>query len=639
LLAPATVVFFDHAWVDIGTKSSLEEVLSEITGIHDFEFYEEACVAQKMSWASNRQTTRVEDKAYCLMGLFGVNMPLLYGEGQTSFLRLQLEIIKLCDDESIFAWSSESEAGGLLAKSPRAFEGSGRVRPISNDASIQAYFWKERHHFTMTNKGLHISFFLIPSLELLDEMKGGLPSGSSQVFVAPLCCSWGEDNTCPAIILWRVQDNFELNFQRIPDQALLKLNMQKVMIQCQKSLWSASMSQKFVYVRQQNLSTPVPTTQMCTIDISIASLSQNGFELAWKYPQSTGTHFGAQAPYWGLTGTRIRFTMHDINGSCAELCFIKRSTDERILLFLGGSNDKPWVIIVTNQPQDSVLDPDEAISSSEAAFLWRVRTFFPERLGSTVANTRGSSFRRPESREYQERSGGVDRMSQCLHNGMSLSAALRPARGSAGPESHFFWEHQPVWEHQPSWEHHPDTIRPADYVVALTVDPAGAIRWPAPSWVEALANRITQSFVTQIVPYGKPARSTEDLSGSVQQWQAMNRRQLRADDKVRQAVAASRPSGRILEESQQTSPTVSMALVKRRNSTDRVLMHVGGWESPQLKKQRLETAIGGDQIDDILAHFPAGELDNPSSDLACQEPSDCSFEHSSRQKYLVTQRP
>jgi len=77
LLAPSSVVFFDKDWTDIGTRASLEEQISEITGIEDFVNFESACIAQKMSWASGRRTTRVEDMAYCLLGLFNVNMPPL----------------------------------------------------------------------------------------------------------------------------------------------------------------------------------------------------------------------------------------------------------------------------------------------------------------------------------------------------------------------------------------------------------------------------------------------------------------------------------------------------------------------------------------------------------------------------------
>ena len=78
-----------------------------------------ASVAQKMSWASRRETTIVEDIAYSLMGIFDVNMPQIYGEGKKAFMRLQHEIVKSSDDESIFAWM---DAGliesGIFAQSP-----------------------------------------------------------------------------------------------------------------------------------------------------------------------------------------------------------------------------------------------------------------------------------------------------------------------------------------------------------------------------------------------------------------------------------------------------------------------------------------------------------------------------------------
>lgn len=88
LLAPSSLVFLNSQWVDIGTKSTLGTLISSITGIKDLLNYESSSVAQKMSWAARRETTRVEDKAYCLLGLFDINMPPLYGEGKNAFLRL-----------------------------------------------------------------------------------------------------------------------------------------------------------------------------------------------------------------------------------------------------------------------------------------------------------------------------------------------------------------------------------------------------------------------------------------------------------------------------------------------------------------------------------------------------------------------
>ena len=109
LLAPYNVVFFSSKWVSIGSRVSLGEAITKVTKIElDFLIkarpLSDASVAKRMSWAAFRQTKRPEDVAYCLMGLFQVHMPLLYGEGSKAFLRLQEEIIKQSDDQSLFLW-------------------------------------------------------------------------------------------------------------------------------------------------------------------------------------------------------------------------------------------------------------------------------------------------------------------------------------------------------------------------------------------------------------------------------------------------------------------------------------------------------------------------------------------------------
>jgi hypothetical protein len=104
-----TVIFFSKEWKRISEKRELLAVINEITGIPNRLLSGEVelvvfSVAERMSWASNRTTTRVEDEAYSLMGIFGVNMPLLYGEKQQAFRRLQEEIMRTTDDQSLFAW-------------------------------------------------------------------------------------------------------------------------------------------------------------------------------------------------------------------------------------------------------------------------------------------------------------------------------------------------------------------------------------------------------------------------------------------------------------------------------------------------------------------------------------------------------
>ncbi|KAH8592126.1 heterokaryon incompatibility protein-domain-containing protein [Bisporella sp. PMI_857] len=109
LLAPRTVRFFDNTWNYLNDKTSLAEKIAMMTGISTRALLEPASIheysaALRMSWASKRETTRIEDSAYCLFGIFAVNMPLLYGEGEKAFLRLQEEILRNSSDCSILAW-------------------------------------------------------------------------------------------------------------------------------------------------------------------------------------------------------------------------------------------------------------------------------------------------------------------------------------------------------------------------------------------------------------------------------------------------------------------------------------------------------------------------------------------------------
>ena len=89
-----------------------------------------------MNWAANRQTTREEDIAYCLMGIFDVNILMMYGEGRKAFIRLQEEIVKQTQDDSIFAWQASQQSAaeapyrGLFASSPREFASENTITPF-----------------------------------------------------------------------------------------------------------------------------------------------------------------------------------------------------------------------------------------------------------------------------------------------------------------------------------------------------------------------------------------------------------------------------------------------------------------------------------------------------------------------------
>lgn len=150
LLAPYEVIFLASDWSEIGTKKSLRSVVSRVTHISEKVLQEcrwdEYSVAQKMSWAASRQTTRLEDAAYCLMGLFDVNMPLLYGEGRKAFLRLQQAIMQRTEDQTIFAWScpdhehSHTLLSGMMAPSPQYFKDASQIEILDRDHDFQGPF-------------------------------------------------------------------------------------------------------------------------------------------------------------------------------------------------------------------------------------------------------------------------------------------------------------------------------------------------------------------------------------------------------------------------------------------------------------------------------------------------------------------
>ncbi|KAI6008515.1 hypothetical protein EDC04DRAFT_2907071 [Pisolithus marmoratus] len=194
LIAPKEVQFFNKDWVAIGNKWSLASTLECITRIpHNILtgsliLKPRPSVAQIMSWAADRKTARVEDRAYSLLGLLGVNMPMVYGEGERAFRRLQLEIIRESDDQSIFAWDPDRRMpryGCILADEPSYFRDCHDMERVESDQFddelrkyIRSYnlehpmvavhdsdLRRDSQHlgeFVVTNAGIRIQLYLIP---------------------------------------------------------------------------------------------------------------------------------------------------------------------------------------------------------------------------------------------------------------------------------------------------------------------------------------------------------------------------------------------------------------------------------------------------------------------------------------------
>ncbi|GAW21814.1 hypothetical protein ANO14919_113390 [Xylariales sp. No.14919] len=154
LIAPSSLEFYDRDWNLRGSKAELVDILHRITGVStrvlkNSDHLRETPVGTRMSWAADRQTKRVEDIAYCLLGIFDIYMPLIYGESERAFIRLQEEIIQVNHDLSIFAWKAEPNGQrfrGLLAQSPSEFR-------HCRDARL-SYHLNVNTDYSITNRGI-----------------------------------------------------------------------------------------------------------------------------------------------------------------------------------------------------------------------------------------------------------------------------------------------------------------------------------------------------------------------------------------------------------------------------------------------------------------------------------------------------
>ena len=164
--APENVRFFDSHWTEIGNRSSLAEDLAKVTGVdlaclRGSQRLDSYSVAQRMSWAARRKTTRVEDRAYSLLGIFNVNIPIMYGEGHKAFLRLQEEILRTHSDHTIFVWDwreadaisyPDMDSSHLFAPSPDAFKRYRHVVPLRH---------REQSDCEITNAGVRLKVQLL----------------------------------------------------------------------------------------------------------------------------------------------------------------------------------------------------------------------------------------------------------------------------------------------------------------------------------------------------------------------------------------------------------------------------------------------------------------------------------------------
>jgi hypothetical protein len=228
LLAPENVWFYSAGWKHIGQKKDLCQTIAEITRIDGTVLKHQKSlssysVAQRMSWASRRKTTRVEDLAYCLLGLFDVNLPLIYGEGQKSFLRLQEEIMKGTHDQSLFAWERIDGVGSfpenILASAPICFANAGNIVVYRRRDAVEPH--------AMTNRGLRIT---LPIIDPDEDNSNGI------LHVAILCCHRTTDLGYPLRILLIAHGNTN-RFSRLEDFIPILISKDKICDAVEKEIY------------------------------------------------------------------------------------------------------------------------------------------------------------------------------------------------------------------------------------------------------------------------------------------------------------------------------------------------------------------------------------------------------------------
>ena len=267
MIAPSDVQFFNENWQPIGNKKILAETLAKITQVPKHILTDglldrnRPCVAQIMSWAANRTTTRVEDKAYSLMGLLDVKMPMLYGEGKKAFHRLQLEIIRSSNDQSIFAWgwnSPKVEIGSILADDPSFFQDCSDIVVIGNDqfiAKAMSTFPKlpsmdanQFGVFANTNCGIQIWMLLCAYRD------------SKTVFRACLPCFGSRGYVSIDLVLWNSNYYRYSNVRKAPDQSCAEFRQVYLRHQCDTSNYAV------------------------TFDIDVSGITENGFTCSNDVP-------------------------------------------------------------------------------------------------------------------------------------------------------------------------------------------------------------------------------------------------------------------------------------------------------------------------------------------------------------------
>jgi hypothetical protein len=449
LLAPNYVDFFDQTWTWIGSKGSLDAVIRNTTSIADLIHYRRASVAQKMSWASYRETTRIEDMSYCLLGLFGVHMPPLYGEGENAFIRLQREIMSMTDDDSILAWKPvySGHKYGLLATSPRLF---------ADCSSVVRVVWDpNRPPHTMSSKGLCVHLKLVSRSDDSKIMSG-------REFLAPLNCAFGKgplsrDESREVIALQMYRVVLENNPHWHRRHTLRKTNLDP-------GGW-AEIDRTMLYVPQPSEEERVfkkTIAKRVRVLLSIDSLIRTGFGhkeyfackwgACWETVRSPrvadrvvlDVRVDVIFPRWAAI-TLGKMAKH--SGPRNKPYKNPENYFQKVAIVVGGSNGRPWIDIL-------VLDKNEDMELILKAFSETAEP--PSEENGVVDSESTASVRALAT--------GLDRVSRQFLSG-SLNGRLMTVHGML-----------------------------SEVIVEVSYDPGGKLRWPVRAPLSSQLSAANQAF-------------------------------------------------------------------------------------------------------------------------------------------------
>ncbi|KAI8633525.1 heterokaryon incompatibility protein-domain-containing protein [Xylariaceae sp. FL1651] len=321
LVAPRNVLFFNKDWSFLNGRFSMATKLASITGINErvlryghepepanwedhkpnIKFSEHICTcgartydmhtdilrtfstATILSWAANRHTTRKEDQAYSLMGLFDINMPLLYGEGDRAFIRLQEEIIRRTNDQSILAWWPpfgdywDWSHPMDLASDISLFHPHDIKKPWV--ATHPSFVNPAQPRINMAKEGVEVDVLLCQFQE---------HSGTAGAYLAILDCTIGDQPFCkPAITLAQPTQSSTI-YQRIVSDGVLQVKPGSTLTKGIVSVlggdnWSSP--DQYETSENNTWAVEIDLTNAETKKITIARASVNKLSYAWR--QST----------------------------------------------------------------------------------------------------------------------------------------------------------------------------------------------------------------------------------------------------------------------------------------------------------------------------------------------------------------